>query len=58
MKPHTHCSSTFEAKWTFVALCLVLPMLQKFLILAKEWEDYGVFGVRGSMFGDGWIKID
>jgi hypothetical protein len=32
-------------------------MLQKTFNLVKEWGGYGLFCVRGFMFGDRFIKI-
>jgi hypothetical protein len=43
----THCFFGFKAPKKFVAFHLTLPTLQKLFNSIKEWETYGVFGVRG-----------
>jgi hypothetical protein len=49
----THFSSASSA-YTFVALHLVLPMMQKLLHSIKECGSCGVFGVKGGLlFNDG-----
>jgi hypothetical protein len=30
--------------------------LQKLFNLIKEWGRYGMFGLKGSMFNDGWWR--
>jgi len=49
----THCSSAFEPQRTFVAFHLALPNSQKLLNSVKKSGRCGLFGVKGSVFGDG-----
>jgi hypothetical protein len=42
----TYCFFGFKAPKTFVAFHPTLPMLPKNINSIKEWETYGVLGVR------------
>jgi len=47
----------FSVKINFVSFLLTLPMLQKTFSLVKERGQYGLFCVRGFMFGNRFVKI-
>jgi hypothetical protein len=36
----------------------MFPTLKTLVNLVNEWGRHEMFGVKGSMFGDKWIKMD